>query len=165
MTVCKCGRRIPNNKRVVCFCGGDSLIATEVYSSPEAAPMSPRCLKCFSDNPGPSGICKNCRLKNKIYTKEDGPEIWGNLHSYRFTTTEEARAFFDKWMLTVPSFGCSCQAHWSSILIDLPPDFSSAKSFFKWGVDAHNIVNQQLSKPQFSYQDALIKYNQNLCID
>jgi len=167
MTACNnCGRKFPEGKTVRCFCTGSVLFSVDQASTPQQEPMNiTNCIKCNAEHPGPSGVCQKCRIEFRQYTAEDGPMIWEKLHSYKYSTVENAKAFFDEWMLIVPSFGCSCKAHWAHILIELPPDFSSAENFFKWGVAAHNLVNLRLSKPQFSYKDALVKYGQDLRID
>lgn len=96
-----------------------------------------------------------------IQTKIDGSNLWKELHSYIFTTKEAAEVFFSVWQLKIPSFGCSCREHWSKIVAEFPPDFSSECAFFKWGVDAHNKVNERLGKPIFSYEEALVMYGKN----
>lgn len=88
-----------------------------------------------------------------------GREAWEQLHSYKYQSEEETKFFYEFWVLTIPSFGCSCKSHWNEVTKDLPPDFSSAENFFRWGVEAHNRVNLMLGKPQFSYEEAKVVYN------
>lgn len=138
MTVCdKCGRKLVSKMggRVMCLCSPDITVA-EVPKQVEDA-------------------------KRRIAEKKEsqGRAAWANLHTYKYTTEREARLFYDFWQLTIPSFGCSCKSHWAELIKEFPPDFSSAKAFFKWGVDAHNKVNERLGKPQFSYEEAKVVYN------
>jgi hypothetical protein len=123
-----------------------------------------RCL--CSPDPIPVVVESSKLLPYKRNTAEEvGPRIWRNLHSYKYTTEQEAKIFYELWILTIPSYGCSCKSHWAAITKNFPPDFSSSEAFFKWGVDAHNKVNDRLGKPQFGYQEAKVMYGQELCID
>lgn len=84
--------------------------------------------------------------------------VWANLHTHQYTTPQAAIEFFANWQLTIPDFGCPCREHWAGIVREYPPDFSHAKAFFLWGVDAHNKVNDKLGKPIFSHEEAFNLY-------
>lgn len=159
MTVCnKCGRKMIQRASgpTRCFCSGSIIIEnikTDSLYNIEFTGF--KCAKCGNEL-SKNGSCLVC----KLYTVKEGPEIWKKLHSYKYINEKEAKEFFDTWQLMVPSFGCSCKMDWTKIVNDLPPNFSSAKEFFKWGVEAHNRVNMKLGKPIFPYDQALLVYNQ-----
>jgi hypothetical protein len=147
MNVCnKCGRKLVSRMggKVVCLCEDEVFVVENVEPTPEVQ-----------------------IVQDEIQRKKEiqGREVWKNLHSYVFKSPKDAQFFYEFWQLTIPSFGCSCKSHWAELVKEFPPDFSSAESFFKWGVDAHNKVNERLGKSQFSYKDAVTLYEQDLCID
>lgn len=94
-----------------------------------------------------------------LYKRKEGAEHWGKLHKYSVThknkwNSKEAQKWFESWERSIPNINCSCRRHWFENKQKLPPDFTSAESFFKWSVEIHNVVNKQLDKPILSYQEA-----------
>lgn len=90
---------------------------------------------------------------------EQSRACWLALHRYSIEHSGDwdeaaAKNWFAKWQQTIPKYGCSCRRHWKEITRQLPPEFSSAQSFFQWSVDAHNAVNAKLAKPKFNAGDA-----------
>ena len=59
--------------------------------------------------------------------------------------------FVEGYVYVIPCL--SCREHFEQVLVENP--VPEAGDFFKWSVDVHNIVNRQLGKPEFSYEDAL----------
>jgi hypothetical protein len=83
---------------------------------------------------------------------------WDELHRYVYTTPEKAEVDHLEWMTRIPNAKCSCLAEWKRLIALHPPDFSSARAFFEWGVDRHNDVNVLLGKPIFTLKEALQKH-------
>lgn len=79
-------------------------------------------------------------------------DLWKSLHTYKYTTEKEANEWFYRWCSRIPCG--SCKQDWAKIIGEFPPDFSSSEAFFIWGVDAHNLVNKKLDKPQITLEDA-----------
>jgi hypothetical protein len=81
---------------------------------------------------------------------------WNALHRYAFKGPSEARLFYSDWALNIPVFGCNCKEDWSKLTDKNPPDFSSGRAFFEWGVERHNDINIRLGKGVVTIDDALM---------
>lgn len=89
-----------------------------------------------------------------------GRELWRALHSKGLSIRQEylsdfeaceIREWLSRWEEGIPNWGgCACRQHYFEIKQSLPPDFSSGRSFYEWGVSVHNSVNQLLGKPLWS---------------
>ena len=75
---------------------------------------------------------------------------WQKLH-----TTQFAPEQFKSWIQSIP--GCSaCQRDFQKLIKDHPPRYAD---WHRWTFEIHNIVNQKLGKPEFTWQEACEKYN------
>lgn len=97
----------------------------------------------------------------EIIDRPNTSTLWHQLHSYKYIDKEQCLKFYEDWYSRIPNFGCACKDHWTEIVKKLPPNFNSACEFFKWGVDAHNLVNEKLDYEQFSYEAAKALYKQD----
>ncbi len=74
---------------------------------------------------------------------------WRKLHTTRFKPEE-----FELWIQSIP--GCStCQRNLRRHLETLPPRFDDW-NLFTW--ELHNVVNKEIGKPEFSWQEACEKW-------
>ena len=99
---------------------------------------------------------------------------WLPLHQYAFTHADNwdsAKAekwYLYSWLPTVPRFtpegaSCGCETHWAELTKQHPPDFSSPKAFFDWGVHRHNDVSRDHShKPEITLEEAYRIYWQGI---
>lgn len=92
-----------------------------------------------------------------------GPFFWHTMHLVAlgypnqptYAEKRAAKEFFESFQYLIP---CPmCKQHQASHLKDLPltPSLDSRKDLFKWTVDMHNLVNQDLGKPQYTEADAI----------
>jgi len=126
-------------------------------------------------------------IKNKEATKEKhscanqltsdprifGPEMWVTLHriaaNYPENPTYEAKSqltsFINSLPYIIPCQHCGC--HFLDFLEknSLNNVVTNKKSLVKFFVDAHNNVNYNNGKKQWSLEDAKIYESQNLCND
>jgi hypothetical protein len=85
---------------------------------------------------------------------------WLPLHRYAVENKdnwdpEQAAKDYAEWCLGIPSYNCSCQAHWEAYTSTSPPDFRSPERFFTWGVEAHNYVSEHHAQnPTITLDDA-----------
>ena len=89
----------------------------------------------------------------KIPPSKWGPHFWMTLH-IACLGCQDYKAlseFVEGYVYVIPCL--SCREHFEQVLVENP--VPEAGDFFKWSVDVHNIVNRQLGKPEFSYEDAL----------
>ena len=96
-------------------------------------------------------------LNHKIW----GREGWRFIHfvavTYHPSKQEAYRDFFENLPDILP---CPiCGEHFRINMEKHPPDFTDAKSLFKWTVDMHNLVNVENGKPKYSYKQALSDLN------
>jgi len=80
------------------------------------------------------------------------PSHWIPLHKYPVQywhswDAQAATVWFNSWRSRIPAFGCACQKNFSDYCQSSPPDFSSAESFFRWTVEAHNFVSLNHVRP------------------
>lgn len=96
-----------------------------------------------------------------------GPGTWHFLHViglvYPNIPTEEDKRynlnFINAFSEIIP---CPfCKAHFKVILDKMPPKLESRMDFFKWTIDAHNVVNQINGKKELSYDEAVIEMGKN----
>ena len=102
-----------------------------------------------------------------------GPEMWLTLHriaaNYPENPTYEAKsqliAFINSLPYMVPCQHCGC--HFLDFLeaYNLNNVVTSKKTIVKFFVDAHNNVNKNNGKPEWSVEDANIYVSENLCND
>lgn len=61
-----------------------------------------------------------------------------------------------KWIQKLPRYttGCRCNEHWVKWYAVNPPVFTTRELYFEWTVRAHNSVNERLSKPVFTVDEA-----------
>lgn len=73
-----------------------------------------------------------------------GRHAWSVLHG-KLDPSESW--YYRQWVPLIPSFGCNCNAQWSEITKNFPPDFRNPVKFHWWAINAHNLVNEKLGKP------------------
>ena len=87
-----------------------------------------------------------------------GRTLWRLLHQYAWSWPEEPsddqRRHAREWLaefsrIVGEQSGCTCHAHWQSILQTTPPDLTTRRSFYWWTVHAHNQANTLLRKPTY----------------
>lgn len=104
-----------------------------------------------------------------LQTMEDyGGYLWVTLHRVARwmgpnPTQDQLRAAKDlaySYLYLIP---CStCADDWRGILEkQLPPVFTTGEEFWRWTVDAHNLVNRKLGKPTFTYEQAAFMLDNN----
>lgn len=86
-------------------------------------------------------------------TKATAQQAWLALHTYPVEHADDweekaARKFYQDWLTTVPSYGCSCKSNWLRYTRDNQPVFKSARGFFDWSVVAHNHVSTHHAEPR-----------------
>lgn len=119
-------------------------------------------------------------MKNSINPKLWGSSGWKFIHytalGYPDQPTEKDKEnyklFFYNLQNTLPCLKCSI--NFGKNINELPIDNSldTRNNLFKWTVDIHNMVNNELGKDNLSYEEALIKYKnkestyniKNICI-
>lgn len=95
-----------------------------------------------------------------------GRYIWTSIHiialGYPDKPTPEDKKhykqfFIDLWKV-IPCYKCSMnyQKHFQELPID--EYLTDNMSLFKWTVDFHNIVNRELGKQEWSFEDSLEKF-------
>lgn len=77
---------------------------------------------------------------------------WPKLHQYaidRWDTwsTTDAQAFYTQWRSEIPRYACDCEQRWAKYEREHSPDFSSARAWFVYSVEAHNFVSAEHVKP------------------
>jgi hypothetical protein len=92
-----------------------------------------------------------------------GPAKWEELHKWAIVVDLFApRGLRDpqEWLnIFSRSLPCGeCTMHWTKLLKELPPDFSSNDALFEWSVRAHNVVNRRLGKPEISVAEARARW-------
>ena len=97
-----------------------------------------------------------------------GPGLWHSIHmlAYVSRTYPERLRFMNMVNHIISGIDCVyCWNHVESNLRQLPPwseqywGPGDELGMFRWSVDFHNVVNRMLGKPEFSYQQALEKYD------
>ena len=90
---------------------------------------------------------KTCTYRSK---EEQGRIAWKALHEYDQDGEWDAWScefwYYSVWYHMIPRY-CVCKEKWKKIEKSFPPDFSSRQAFRKWGIDAHNLVNEGLKRP------------------
>jgi Erv1 / Alr family len=91
-----------------------------------------------------------------------GPYVWATIHLVCIgapdvldgQTQMQFRSFLNSLQYVIPC--AECRAHLKQNLEQLPvdPHLASSKELFAWSVNLHNLVNQQLGKPQVSQEEA-----------
>lgn len=92
-----------------------------------------------------------------------GPYVWSAIHliclgapeSFSGSDTSGYRAFFTNLASILPCK--ACQEHLRSNLNELSIESALAggrETLFRWSVNLHNVVNQQLGKPVMPYEEA-----------
>lgn len=116
------------------------------------APLPVRCICGFVDGAKPRPPAADIVAMQRAH--------WLDLHQFSSIATDNqwrsVSEWFAKWQAIIPNVDCSCRKHWAKLVANFPPDFSSRQAFFRWTVDAHNLVNQMLGKPELTYEQAII---------
>tara|TARA_Y100000590_G_scaffold456915_1_gene608427 strand:- start:232 stop:636 length:405 start_codon:yes stop_codon:yes gene_type:complete len=105
-------------------------------------------------------------MKNSIDPNSWGPSGWNFIHytalGYPDNPTEEDKKnykiFYQSLQHTLPCVKCSL--NYKENLKELPIDkfLGSKEDLFKWTVDIHNMVNNELGKTNLNYEQAFKKY-------
>lgn len=82
--------------------------------------------------------------------KELGRKHWGKLHSYRGNSLD----WLAKWEGGIPQSYCDCASGYRLIKQTIPPDYSTRKTAFEWGVRIHNAIRAKLRVKPISLDDA-----------
>jgi len=103
---------------------------------------------------------------------EWGPFVWGLIHTISLLDFEDPDAqrraleYTIEALKGIPSvIPCHrCAAHYQLYVL---PELAVEKwiepmSLFRFMVDYHNTVNRKLNKPQFTYEDALIRWGKHV---
>jgi len=93
-----------------------------------------------------------------------GPYFWATIHFICLgapapnNLTEEQRRgfiyFFNNLHYVIPCASCGEHLKNNMMKIKSIEEALSSGDLFNWSVDLHNMVNQMLSKPEVSYEDA-----------
>jgi hypothetical protein len=94
-----------------------------------------------------------------------GPDMWEQLHKWAMRVDlvgpRSDRAPQEWLALFSRRLPCGeCIMHWTDLLKEMPPDFSSNAALFEWSVRAHNAVNARLCKPVMSFLAAAKRWEQ-----
>jgi hypothetical protein len=90
-----------------------------------------------------------------------GPSLWAFIHTITIVDYDRNRIYNENIIKNLKSLTdaipCEkCQTKYRNALLDLDIlDLNESNVLFKWSVDLHNKVNQQLNKPSMTYEDAL----------
>lgn len=96
-----------------------------------------------------------------------GPYVWASIHLIAIGAPEaigDRKQEFRDFVEILPSvIPCAvCRTHFAENLQKYPlkdEHLVSNETFFKWTVDIHNIVNQQLGKPVIEYESAKAQWS------
>lgn len=78
-----------------------------------------------------------------------GPKLWAELHTCPNPSPQWMEAFTSR----IP---CGdCRMHWRALLKQVPPQYGN---WLIWSVEAHNIVNKRLGKPQWTLAQAMERW-------
>lgn len=100
--------------------------------------------------------------------EEYGGYLWVTLHRVARwmgpkPTPDQLRAAKDlaySYLYLIPC--TTCAEDWRAILEkELPPVFTTGEEFWRWTVDAHNLVNRKLGKPTYTYEQAAFMLDNN----
>jgi len=82
-----------------------------------------------------------------------GPSFWGALHlaCLGAENPEKVREFITLYQYVLPCAGC--RHHFSQLLQDFP--IPEEGDLFEWSIEAHNIVNKSLGKPEITVEEAM----------
>jgi hypothetical protein len=143
MTICKCGRNIPDG--AICFCSySSSGTPVTIYTNEKI------------EIPSITNVI-NTSVLSESSTLDFTRSLWKALHTYKYVNETETKRWFDEWLKRVP---CGeCKEHSKLILENNPMDFSNKKAFFESGVKFHNLVNDRLGKLNVSIEEALNIWN------
>lgn len=90
--------------------------------------------------------------------REQGNRAWKAIHCFEPEIDDEQlslRWLEDIWEPMIPQFGCNCMDFYREYKKNHPPTFLNSKDRFAWGVNLHNSVNDKLSVPAWSHEQAL----------
>jgi hypothetical protein len=119
-------------------------------------------------------------LKNSIDPKLWGPSGWSFIHytalGYPDNPTDEDKInykiFYYNLPNTLPCLKCALNFKENLQNLSIDNSLNSREDLFKWTVDIHNMVNNELGKPNLSHKEAYYKYsktdnsysNKDICI-
>lgn len=96
-----------------------------------------------------------------------GPYFWTTMHIVSLGASatpskedqEGIRSFYESLQVVIP---CPiCRQHYKQALKTMPPRLQTRAELVEWVYDIHNYINEQLGKPQYSWE-AFITNMQNL---
>lgn len=100
--------------------------------------------------------------------KLEGRGIWFTLHllALHATTNINKDAYIAMVTLLAENFGCEqCKPDFKMFVAKIKKYYYLDNGLFKWSVEFHNHVNTKLNKSLLSFDEALLKYKNLVCID
>lgn len=97
-----------------------------------------------------------------------GSGIWLTIHllALHATTKPLKDAYILMMTLLCDNFGCeTCKPDFKLYISNIKKYYHVELGLFKWSVDLHNSVNQKLNKPEVSFDTALLKYKNLVCVN
>lgn len=107
----------------------------------------------------PSMTHEELQAKKSAARDKQGRFAWSKLHAYLGCDPQ----WLEIWELLIPRY-CKCQEGYTQFKTENPPDFSSPKAFWLWGVRLHNWVNAKLGKPLMTIQEAATMWDRRDCL-
>lgn len=108
-------------------------------------------------------------MKNSIDPKLWGSSGWSFIHytalGYPENPTDEDKInykiFYHNLQNTLPCLKCSLNYKENINQLPIDDSLNSREDLFKWTVNIHNIVNNELGKKNLSHKEAYYKYTEN----
>jgi len=99
-------------------------------------------------------------------TRHWGPHAWNFIHTvafnYPIAPTNDDKARFTGFInATADVLPCeTCRTHFTELLKTYPytPSLGSRDALARWSVNAHNIVNRRLGKPEYDFATVAQSY-------
>jgi len=106
---------------------------------------------------------------NSINPKLWGPSGWSFIHytalGYPDNPTEgdkiNYKVFYYNLPNTLPCLKCALNFKENLLILPIDNFLNSREDLFKWTVDIHNIVNNELGNENLSYKEAYYKYSES----
>lgn len=90
--------------------------------------------------------------------RAEGNRAWRVLHCRdpegEHDEQSELKWLQHEWEPLIPRFGCSCYDFYSEYKAAHQPSFKTPEERFRWGFHLHNAVNDKLSVPLWTYEQA-----------
>lgn len=101
-----------------------------------------------------------------IVPKQWGPYVWATIHLVCMGAPDvldamqqiQYKAFFQSLPFVIPCSSCSTHLIENYKLIPFDDRLTGNKDLFRWSVELHNLVNQQLNTPAMTFDDAYAKW-------